>query len=433
MITWKLIRKEIYRIAGSLLGHRRVAVTGWADGSVVSETRPNYIRIVLDEVEVEAWNDNVPQISGLEVDVYVDPDFPGVLFAKRPRLIFSKDFPFVTNKFHRLNHMWPNVDFVPIELRQFLPLHPSVNGFVLTVRSGWIETSNGLKFFTTKSKDLKVYRPLNGAHYVVVSINDDCELVVTQGVVKTKQSLSLLDIPEASVGTKRVCSVRLFIGQTEISDKRDNPDLIDHRFYLSSGNMETRIYDQDVDGVVDFSSKVLGVDTTGLNKYYGTNGQGVPGFHHLPPSGGEISFSETLTTDETTPAPRSTTSSQSWFTGMVNILRPIKLHRVSWYTRIAETYVFELLLRDGVTVLSASEPVNSPADTISQFVLTEPYPIFKPGIYLFKLTPSAPVLWRDSSSQGSSMFKSAWILEFGFYSGATGYYPPLGLSFYDMV
>lgn len=286
-MNWKVIQRQFRTALKSLLPTRYIGWTGWPDGTIYDDSRPNYIRVVLqDGSKIEAWNDGVPTVVGLQIDLYSDPVYPGLLRAKQPRLSFSRDFPFVCIRFHRDNHTWPGPDTVAVELRQFMPLHPSVNGFVLTVRAGWVETTDGLKFFASESVDLSSYKPASGARYVLVSIGDDGLLTITSGTVKDLYSLVIGDIPERPLGHQRICAVRLHIGQAYIKDEKQNPDLLDLRFISSlDGDMLKSVYDPNDDGIVDSAEKVDGVDTAGNDKYYGTNSAGEPGFYDLPVGG----------------------------------------------------------------------------------------------------------------------------------------------------
>lgn len=286
--SWKTVQRQFRATLKSLLPTRYIGWTGWADGTVVNASYPNFIRVTLpNKEEVEAWNDGIPSVAGMQVDLYTDPDYPGLLRARQPTLSFAKNFPYVCINFHKDNHTWPGPDTVAVELRQFMPLHPSVNGFVLTVRAGWVESTDGLKFFASESVDLSSYKPASGARYVLVSIGDDGLLTITSGTVKDLYSLVIGDIPERPLGHKRICAVRLHIGQAYIKDEKQNPDLLDLRFISSfDGDMFKATYDQDADGIVDSAEKVDGVDAAGNNKYYGTDESGVPGFYDLPEGGG---------------------------------------------------------------------------------------------------------------------------------------------------
>lgn len=285
VITWKNIRREIKLMINSMIQARLYGTTGWSDGSVVGENRLNYLRVTLlsDNTEVEAWNDGVPQIAGLQVELYSDPEFPGILYATRPRLAFTKDFPFISMQFHRSNHTWPGPDTIAVELRQFMPLNPSVSGFNLHVRSGWVETIDGLKYFPGDYLNLNSHRPSGGARYVLVSINEEGLLNSIDGDIKGLYELTVYDIPALPRGHTRVCAIRLRIGQASILDNATNPDLLDLRFTQGlTGDMLRSVYDPDNDGVVELSENIDGINSAGNSKYYGTNESGTPGFHNLP-------------------------------------------------------------------------------------------------------------------------------------------------------
>lgn len=231
-MNWKSLSRQFHASLKAMLPQRHVGWTGWPDGSLINPNRPNYIRVVMqDNSEVEAWNDGVPAAANMQVDLYTDPDYPGLLRARQPRLSFTQDFPYICVQFHRDNHTWPGPDVVAVEMRQFMPLHPSVNGFVLTVRAGWLETTTGLVYFNPSTIDLTANKPASGARYVLISISETGTLTVTNGAVKTTLfALESSDIPALPAGHTRVCAVRLFAGQAAVRDQAVNTDLLDQRF-----------------------------------------------------------------------------------------------------------------------------------------------------------------------------------------------------------
>lgn len=58
-----------------------------------------------------------------------------------------------------------------------------------------------------------------------------------------------------------------------------------HSVVASTGDMEKAVYDTNNDGVVDMAAAILGANTSGISKYYGTGSNGVVGFYDLPAEG----------------------------------------------------------------------------------------------------------------------------------------------------
>jgi hypothetical protein len=232
------LRKSVKQAFEKLKPTARTGFVGWDDGSMITSERPNYIRVrTWEGQEFEAWNENVAPVLNQRVDLYPDPDYPGLLRAKQPRLAFNQDFPFVSINFHRLNHAWPGPDTVPVEMRQFMPLHPSVSGFNLTVRAGWVKTSTGWHYRDSETIDLTTSKPATGARLTLVTIDDDGDLVVTDGT----PAASLFDLvptapPDLPAAHTPICAVRLYDGQTAIRDQAANTDLTDLRFTSIGGD-----------------------------------------------------------------------------------------------------------------------------------------------------------------------------------------------------
>ncbi len=235
------LRSSIRKTIEKLTPKSQLAVVGWSDGSTVLDTKPNFLRCTLrNKDEIEVWNDGVAPVHGIHILIAPDPDYPGLFRAQKPRFLsISQDFPYVMINFHRANHTWPGPDTVPIELRQFMPLHPSVSGFNLIVRAGWIKTQAGWHYHETETIDLTTSKPTSGARFVLVSLDPDGVLTVTNGsIVAGLALLSKENIPNLPSGHKEICAVRLYVGQTAIKDQASNTDLIDLRFSSSGPGFE---------------------------------------------------------------------------------------------------------------------------------------------------------------------------------------------------
>lgn len=231
--SWRRLQRQFSATIQSNLPQRAIGWTGWADGSLIDAARPNYIRVMFqDGGQAEAWNDGVPAVGGLQVDLYTDPDYPGLLRAKQPRLAFSKDFPFVAMRFHAPNHTWPGPDTVAVELRQFMPFHPSVMVFALSIRSGWMALTSGMVLVSPAAIDMATHKPTSGARYALVSIDETGTVAITDGAVIASGifGLTLADIPSLPAGHLPICAVRLYAGQVAIKDTATSGnDLIDLR------------------------------------------------------------------------------------------------------------------------------------------------------------------------------------------------------------
>lgn len=236
----KRLEASLEKRLRKLFPKKETGFVGWQDGSTYNESKPNFVRCRWGNGdEFEAWNDGVPPTYNLQVDIYPDPDYPGLLRARQPRIAFVDDFPYVALNFHKSSHTWPGPDAVPIEMRQFMPLHPSASGLVLTVRAGWIKTPTGWLYHHTDTADLTANKPASGARFALVTIDGDGTLTVTDGDVDPGGILTLdpeTDIPELPANHTPICAIRLYAGQTEIRDLGTAAtDLLDFRFTSFAG------------------------------------------------------------------------------------------------------------------------------------------------------------------------------------------------------
>jgi hypothetical protein len=116
-------------------------------------------------------------------------------------------------------------------------LHPSVSGFNLTVRAGWVKTSTGWHYRDSETIDLTTSKPVTGARFTLVTVDDGGLLVVTDGTPAASLfDLALSDIPDLPTVHTPICAVRLYAGQTSIRDQAANTDLIDLRFTSIGGD-----------------------------------------------------------------------------------------------------------------------------------------------------------------------------------------------------
>jgi hypothetical protein len=120
-----------------------------------------------------------------------------------------------------------------VDLRQFMPLRvtpgqPTLLGTFVShnvsrMNNQWVYTS-GIPM------DLSLAIPPTGACYGLIYVDTDGMPKFLTGVTKNLLTLTLADIPAPIMGTIPVAAVRLFGGQTQISESRTNTDIIDLRW-----------------------------------------------------------------------------------------------------------------------------------------------------------------------------------------------------------
>lgn len=240
-VTWKTIKEYLLSISG-LVEHKRVAVTGWSDGSVYIQERPNYIRVrFLDDfTEAEIWNDGVPLIAGLQVYVYSDGELPPGYRARYPSKNYGKDLAVSFTKPHARNHGYYSVDPSMSHVRQLLPFHPSVDGpWTIKIRSGWIRFGSDVLWYSGGLVDLTTSRPASEARlstivatYELVASVKTVKMIVVDGDSKPLSNLKVpTDMPAIPDGPYYpICSVKLSGQRAKLQDKEVGGDLFDLRF-----------------------------------------------------------------------------------------------------------------------------------------------------------------------------------------------------------
>lgn len=245
-LDWASIRHFLLNTAG-FVEKKRVAVTGWTDGSLTNSNRPNYIRVRFmdDDTEVEAWNENVPHVLGLQIYVYSDKDEPSIWRARYPSKNYTSDFKFVFSKPHAINHDFYAMDPTMISVRQFLPFHPSLAGsWSVRVRSGWITFDNKVYWFGGETVDLSTHKPETGARFVLLTaaLVDvagvmTVKMIVTDGEPKAAALLKAPDdfplIPEGQ--HYPILAAKLNSARATMKDVQVGGDILDLRLAGTSG------------------------------------------------------------------------------------------------------------------------------------------------------------------------------------------------------
>jgi hypothetical protein len=239
-LSWESIRN--YIIQSDLLAEKpRVAITGWSDGSLSTDGRPNFIKVRFydDNSEVEVYNVSAPTVRGVQVNVY--KGFDGVLRAKEPsRNYLDPDLWFSFIKNHAANHAVYNVDPVYVSTRSFLPMHPYVSGtWSISVKPGWMVFGDQAYWFQGEAVNVKQYRPDLGARFVLLSAGLQLvdgvmtvKMIVTPGI-NTGDLIVPNDFPKIPEGTVAICVVKVSIKRIKLQDRQVDGDIYDLR--LSSG------------------------------------------------------------------------------------------------------------------------------------------------------------------------------------------------------
>lgn len=282
-LTWDTIRQYLLTI-GDIIEKKRPAITGWPDGTLYSSDRPNFIRIRMldDDSLVEAWNVNIPTVSGLQIYVYDDAQDPTVHRAMYPSVKYPKDFMFSFMKPHGSNHGYYSVDRSMINARLILDLHPSVTGdWKIRVRPGYVRFGDKVYYFAGEDVNLLTSRPASGARYslVLAGLQDiegvmTVKMIVVDGSIVDTTSIKAPDnyptIPEGDY--RLICAVKLSSLRAKIVDKESGGDLTDLRLADGGGGSGGGS-----DSVSLLPNRVIATDSDGLpvndSPIWGENGQ----------------------------------------------------------------------------------------------------------------------------------------------------------------
>lgn len=240
-LNWNTIRRFFLQADG-LVEKPRLATTGWRDESLVSEQRPNFIRVRFtdDKSEAEVYNDSVPAVTGVQVLVYKGLD--GILRARHPSKNYTlRDLAFSFIKNHGDNHDYYGVDPVLVQTRAMLSLHPHIaDKWSIRVRPGWVVFGRRPYWFTGDTVSLLAHRsPAGGSRYVLLSTVlqkiggiTTVKMIVTPG--KVKETLIYPDdFPDIPDGHYAICAVRVRSDKRKLGDTRGDSDIYDLR--LSGG------------------------------------------------------------------------------------------------------------------------------------------------------------------------------------------------------
>jgi hypothetical protein len=223
-------------------------------GHVEVTGMPNYVYVTMSDGQVvKVYNKVAPKIINLPVTVGIDPhqkdsQLLEVLSVRNIPRPGSTENAYHVDA-HHASHEWLNpdggTDIVYIQLRQFMPLRPTiVLPFSLYIFKSILLISGICTEVGGVTISLFPYVPSTTsvssfadipAKYVLVSLSQTTgSLTVTSGTLKTLGTLALSDIPALPNNSVPLCAVRLYATQGYIDESRINTDLIDLRWGMFS-------------------------------------------------------------------------------------------------------------------------------------------------------------------------------------------------------
>jgi len=133
---------------------------------------------------------------------------------------------------HHRSHEYLGVDQVNIDWRQINTLRVyAYSGFTIGVIAGLLPRVGADLVVPSQTIDLTTHIPAAGALFVLISVDSTGALVATDGATASGTfTLTLGDIPDTPSGNFRLAAVRLYTGQTAISESTQSNDIRDLRW-----------------------------------------------------------------------------------------------------------------------------------------------------------------------------------------------------------
>ncbi len=230
----RLIRKLRERF-DAFVPRRYFAVGLLGDGRgnvrVGNSTNMCYVRV--DGALIKAFNQRTAYIDDLPVIVGYDEFNPDTLQVLSVYLANNDTTNVTQVPNHHARHEYLNPDggddVVWVRLRQFMPGRVSFNGMTARVYRYAIFWNDAWQYVDGEI-DLSPYRPSGGARWGVVFWGDGNLDVSLGATMSDKADLTLADLPPIRQNTVPLVAVRLYAGQTSVSETLIENDVLDVRF-----------------------------------------------------------------------------------------------------------------------------------------------------------------------------------------------------------
>jgi hypothetical protein len=208
------------------------AVLGKSDGTIAGD-KTNFVWVTdANDDETQVFNDVIPANRyGYGLPVWIERIENSNLWRLAAiRQIYGSAPVAVGIKEHANTHTAYGNDPVWVWSDQIMPWLVVPVGLTLKVyRMAYHSTVWEDAAIETLSLVANV--PATGALYVLVEVDTDGDLIVTEGTAATsKNVLVVTDIPAPTTGRQSLCAVRLYAGQTVIAKNGVNKDIYDLRF-----------------------------------------------------------------------------------------------------------------------------------------------------------------------------------------------------------
>lgn len=229
------IRKQLSRYALREREWNATLGNGAGVVRVPGKNHMNYVMVDGFDLPMVVANYSTSYINGLRVTV---GKVSGELVVKKYKPLGGwdpKHNPTVGQ--HAPNHGWGGPDAVYISSRQMLELAAYTGGGLsIKLMPGVVQDGVHTWRVDYQTIDLTSHLPANDVRFVLVAVDmDDGTISLTDGDIFTLDGYDVSYIPATPPGHQAKWAVRLYAGQTVISDNYTDPDLIDLRFAGGGG------------------------------------------------------------------------------------------------------------------------------------------------------------------------------------------------------
>lgn len=220
-------------------GERIPAILGDGDDLVDVPNRPGWDYARIDDIVIQAYNQATGSINDLPVwvrkDTHGDTQIMHVVGVRVQGHQTVEEGGTYQVTPHGSSHRWLAAeggnDPVLIEMRQFLPLRISTDGFEVTVYPGIVPLDDNWLPITAQMLDLSDDVPTTSDYgcFVLLYLNDDI-LTAAVGSEKEATLLGWSDVPDLPNRCLALAIVYLYEGQTQINESQTQTDIFDVRW-----------------------------------------------------------------------------------------------------------------------------------------------------------------------------------------------------------
>ena len=196
-----------------------------------------YVRPKGGDLPMVVYGQDTPRLNDLPVWVGQDPYNRWMLKVLSTQVApgnpYSDDGVVANVGAHADTHGWGGSDVGYFDTKQIIQAncYPA-SGLSVAVNPGYVSHWDGFAYVEAQTIDLTSYVPGGNMRFVLLQVDADGAVSVKSGDTFTLDLYSIDQVPAPDEDNARLYAVRLYTGQTTISNAYKNPDLIDMRWAL---------------------------------------------------------------------------------------------------------------------------------------------------------------------------------------------------------